>query len=94
MAPDVFSDSGTISPTLADNTEYYYTSVSSLTLTYPNDSFECFIDIQTASSGTVTVTFPNGTEFIGDVPTFGNSEHWQLSIKNGVVVAGKAVTPT
>ena len=79
--------------TLDDNTEYYLTGISDLTLTYPSSRFECFIDLQTASSGTVTVTFPSGTEFIGDVPTFGNDEHWQLSIKNGVVVAGKAVTP-
>lgn len=79
--------------TLADNTTYYLSNVSSLTLTYPQDThWECLLQFETSSSGTVTVTFPNTTKYIGDVPTFDNSGIWEISIKDGIVVAQKAVS--
>ena len=80
--------SGT-SITLADNTEYRLTDVTELTITYPNGNFECWIRLTLAASGTITVTLPATTQYIGTTPTFANGETWELSIKDGVVVAGK-----
>lgn len=74
--------------TLADNTEYRLTDVTTLTLTYPSGSFECWLRLTFASSGTITVTLPTSS-YIGTAPMFSNGETWELSIKDGVVVAGK-----
>ena len=73
--------------TLADNYEYYLTSVNNLTFTYPSGNFECWISIIT-SSGFTGITFPT-SEYIGKVPEFGANEKWEVSIKNGVIIAGK-----
>lgn len=75
--------------TLADNTEYRLTDVSTLTLTYPTGNFECWMRVSFAASGTVTVTLPTGTKYIGLLPDFQNKEVWELSIKDGVAVAQK-----
>lgn len=91
IAPTVVTETAPTAITLADNTVYYMTDVSSLTLTYPSSGhWECFIVMTTASSGTVTVTLP-ASSYIGDAPSFGNGETWEISIRDGVVVAGKAV---
>ena len=82
--------SGT-SITLADNTEYRLTDVTELTITYPNGNFECWMRLAFAAEGTITVTLPATTQYIGTTPTFANGETWELSIKDGVVVAGKVV---
>lgn len=75
---------------LADNTVYYLSNVSALTLSYPSDAhWECLIVLTTAASGAVTVTLP-ASSYIGSAPSFGNSETWEISIRDGVVVAGKA----
>ena len=84
----VITQSAPTAITLADNTEYYLTNVTSLALTYPSGNFECWLRITTASSGTITVTLPTST-YIGDAPTFDNGQTWELSIKDGVVVAGE-----
>ena len=77
--------------TLADNTEYRLTNVTALTLAYPAGDFECWLRIETASSGTITITLPT-SEYIGSAPSFGNGETWEMSIKDGVVIASKVVT--
>lgn len=79
--------------TLADNTEYRLADVSTLTIAYPSGNFEAWLRITTAASGVITITLPTSS-YIGDAPTFGNGETWELSIKDGVVVAGKAVSDT
>lgn len=71
--------------------EYVLTGVSSLSFSYPSGNFECWIKLTTASSGTVTITFPSST-YIGDIPEFGNGETWEISIKDGVIIAGKVIT--
>ena len=76
--------------TLADNTEYRLTGVTALTLAYPTGEFECWLKITTAAEGTITITLPT-SQYIGETPTFGNGETWEMSIKDGVVVAAKAV---
>ena len=80
--------SGT-SITLADNTEYRLTDVTTLSLTYPEGYFECWMRLTFSASGTITVTLPATTQYIGTTPTFANGETWEMSIKDGIVIAGK-----
>lgn len=75
--------------TLADNTEYRLTDVTTLTLTYPTSDFECWMRLSFAASGDATVILPTGTKYIGNTPDFKNGETWEMSIKDGVVIAQK-----
>lgn len=75
--------------TLADNTEYRLTDVTTLTLTYPTGDFECWMRLTFLASGNATVTLPTGTKYIGTTPDFKNGETWEMSIKDGVVIAQK-----
>ena len=75
--------------TLADNTEYRLDDVTTLTLTYPAGNFECWMRLTFAASGDITVTLPTGTKYIGTAPDFKNGETWEMSIKDGVVIAQK-----
>ena len=85
--PTIVTQNNPSAITLADNYEYYLTGVSNLTFTYPSGNFECWISIVTSASFT-GITFPT-SEYIGKVPEFGASEKWEVSIKNGVIIAGK-----
>lgn len=75
--------------TLADNTEYRLTDVTTLTLTYPTGSFECWMRLTFAESGTITVTLPADTKYIGSAPDFKNGETWELSFKDKILAAQK-----
>ena len=75
--------------TLADNTEYRLTDVTTLTLTYPTGSFECWMSLTFAESGDITVTLPAGTGYIGSAPDFHNGETWELSFKDKILAAQK-----
>lgn len=75
--------------TLADNTEYRLANVSTLVLTYPAGDFECWMRLTFAESGDITVTLPTTTQYIGTTPAFANGETWEMSIKDGVVIAQK-----
>lgn len=75
--------------TLADNTEYRLTDVTTLTLTYPTGSFECWMSLTFAAGGTITVTLPTGTKYLGSSPDFKNGETWELSFKDKVLAAQK-----
>ena len=75
--------------TLADNTEYRLTDVTTLTLTYPTGDFECWMRLSFAASGNVTVTLPAGTGYIGTAPDFKNGETWELSFKDKILAAQK-----
>lgn len=83
------STAGTVSYTLEDNAEYRLTDALTMTLTYPTGNFECWMRVKFAASGTITVTLPSDTEYIGSAPSFANGEAWELSIKDGVLVAQK-----
>lgn len=74
---------------LADNTEYRLTDVTTLTLTYPTSNFECWMRLNFAESGNITVTLPADTKYIGTAPDFKNGETWELSFKDKVLVAQK-----
>ena len=74
---------------LADNTEYCLTDVTTLTLTYPTGNFECWMRLNFAASGDITVTLPAGTGYIGTAPDFHNGETWELSFKDKILAAQK-----
>lgn len=74
---------------LADNTEYRLTDVTTLTLTYPTGNFECWMRLNFAASGNVTVTLPTVTKYIGTAPDFKNGETWELSFKDKILAAQK-----
>ena len=73
----------------ADNTEYRLTDVTTLTLTYPTSNFECWMRLNFAESGNITVTLPADTKYIGTAPDFKNGETWELSFKDKVLAAQK-----
>mgnify|MGYP000609869819 FL=1 len=75
--------------TLADNTEYRLENVATLTLTYPMGNFECWLKLTFAASGSITVTLPTGTKYIGNAPNFASGETWELSFKDKVLAAQK-----
>lgn len=75
--------------TLADNAEYRLTDVTTLALTYPTGNFECWMRLTFAESGTITVTLPAETKYIGTAPDFKNGETWELSFKDKVLAAQK-----
>lgn len=75
--------------TVADNTEYRLTDVTTLSLSYPTGKFECWMRLTFAASGNITVTLPADTEYLGATPNFKNGETWEMSIKDGVVIAQK-----
>lgn len=75
--------------TLADNTEYRLTDVSTLTLSYPTGDFECWMRLTFAASGNITVTLPADTKYIGTAPDFKNGETWELSFKDKILAAQK-----
>lgn len=81
------ADEAAVNITLADNTEYTITNCASITLAYPAGRYEAFISVTFGAD--VSLTFPTGTKYIGDVPTFAAGETWEISVKNGVVIAGK-----
>ncbi|MFR6644975.1 MAG: BppU family phage baseplate upper protein, partial [Acutalibacteraceae bacterium] len=60
--------------TLADNTEYRLTDVTTLKLSYPVGDFESWMRLTFAASGDITVTLPAGTGYIGTAPDFKNGE--------------------
>ena len=78
---------------LENNKEYIASNlVSNVEFGYSNGSdIICSLIFTTAAEGTINITFPTGTKFIGTKPTFGNGETWELNIKNGVIVGGKVV---
>lgn len=75
--------------TLSDNTEYRLIDVSTLTLTYPTGDFECWMRLNFAASGNITVTLPADTKYIGTAPDFKNGETWELSFKDKILAAQK-----
>ena len=87
ITPQKISEGSNI--TLTDNTEYRLTDVTTLTLTYPTSDFECWMRLTFAASGTITVTLPAETKYIGTAPDFKNGETWELSFKDKVLAAQK-----
>ena len=79
-----------VSATLNDNAEYRMTGLQTLTVQYPEDAkFECWMRLNFAASGDITVTLPAGTGYIGTAPDFHNGETWELSFKDKILAAQK-----
>lgn len=72
--------------TLADNTEYRGSDISALTLLFPSGAFHAWLRFSTGSSAP-SISLPSTAKYIGRKPTFGASQTWELSIKDGVVIA-------
>jgi len=87
ITPQKISEGSNI--TLADNTEYRLTDVTTLNLSYPEGAFESWMRLTFAESGNITVTLPAETKYIGTAPDFKNGETWELSFKDKVLAAQK-----
>ena len=79
--------------TLEDNYVYVYNGaggVSSLHITYPDSDCVATVLFSTAKSGTIKVTFKQGTKFVGSAAyEFFPGENWELHIHNGRVVGSQ-----
>lgn len=83
------TNGSTCSLALLDGCEYYFSSsLTTLTLTYPDvPHFECWMLVQGGSSG-CTINFPAGTTYAnGDKPEIDAGERYEISIKDGIVIA-------
>lgn len=71
---------------MANNTEYRAAAaISSITFIAPaSGNYECYVRFTTASTGPISVSFPNG---IKGNPIIGNSETWEFSCKDGYTLA-------
>ena len=89
----VFQRSVLSAPTsvaLSDECEYYLTDVGDISFTYPSDTyFECWIDLSLSSAESHTVTFPDGTPYIGGTPEWEVSAQYEISVKDKVVIIKK-----
>lgn len=73
--------------TLADNTIYTADEdIYELEVTASQGS--SVLSFDTASSGYITIIFPASIKF-PETPTFGNSEHWEIAVRNGYAVYTK-----
>ncbi len=88
-ATQLVENTGGRNITLADNTEYRLTDVTTLTLNYLARKFESWMRLTFAESGNITVTLPADTKYIGTAPDFKSGETWELSFKDGVLAAQK-----
>ena len=89
----VFQRSVLSAPTsvaLSDECEYYLTDVGDISFTYPSDTyFECWIGLSLSSAESHTVTFPDGTSYIGGIPEWEVSAQYEISVKDKVVIIKK-----
>jgi len=72
--------------TLADNTEYRGSNISTLTLLFPSGAFHSWLRFSTGSTSP-NITLPSSARYLGDEPVFGAGQTWELSVKDGIVIA-------
>lgn len=78
--------------TLKNNTVHVYkgTGIKNLTIKYPEGNFISTVLFSTANTGSIKVTFPADTKFVGSAPyEFFPGENWELNIHNGRVVGSQ-----
>ena len=76
--------------TLIDGAEYRSKSaISSLILLFPTGKFHSWLRFTTADSEQPFIDIPESAVYLGVQPVFGPSETWELSIKDGYVIAAK-----
>lgn len=72
---------------IADNTIYTASeAISALEILGSNGT--SVISFDTKASGTITITLPLSIKFTEN-PTFSNSEHWEIAVRNGYAVYTK-----
>jgi hypothetical protein len=76
--------------TVADNTIYTFTGVTSMAVTFPASNYHCLIHITTGLAP--TITFPAGTKYLGAIPVFEANKEYEISIRNGIVGAIEVVS--
>ncbi|MBQ3679825.1 MAG: hypothetical protein IJP79_07205 [Paludibacteraceae bacterium] len=81
----VFTNGESIS--VADNT-IYTASEDIYDLEILGATGSSVVSFDTAASGTITITLPQSIKFT-ETPTFGNSEHWEIAVRNGYAVFTK-----
>lgn len=75
---------------LNDEYEYYLTDVGDVSFTYPSEAyFECWIGLSLSSEESHTITFPDGTSYIGGAPEWEASAQYEISIKDKVAIIKK-----
>ena len=66
-----------------------YTANTPITEAHFTESYGMsMVSFTTADSGDISITFDESFKFIGGAPKFKNSETWEISINDGVVVGG------
>ena len=73
--------------TLADNTIYTASGARSA-LEILGSNGTSVVSFDTATSGAITITLPLSIKFT-ETPTFGNNEHWEITVRNGYAVFAK-----
>lgn len=82
--PSTITKTGAITVTLADNTEYNFTTTTSLTMTVAN--VECHGFVKFASSTTPTVNITGQSGLMGDIVDAAAGEIWEFDCKNGYIL--------
>lgn len=72
---------------LSDNT-IHTASEPINTLTIIGSTGTSVVSFDTKASGAITIRLPLSIKFT-ETPTFGNSEHWEISVRNGYAVFAK-----
>ena len=81
--------------TIADNTFYTLTGITTLTLAEPSTSYASHLRLTMASSGTIAVVLDSGISFTGDDITNATAgEVWELSVIDGLAYVVNWGVPT
>lgn len=83
--------SSVTSLSIADNTQYDITAAATMALAFPADAahWHAHIFMTMDAGGTYTVTFPNGTKYLNNAPTWVASTKYEIDIMDGVVIFGE-----
>lgn len=82
--PAPVTKTGAITVTLEDNTEYNFTTTTSLTMTVAN--VDCHGFVKFSSSITPTVSISGYTSSMGDIENAASGEVWEFDCKNGYIL--------
>lgn len=81
--------------TLKNNTIHIYdgNGLSNLQIIYPSGEFISSIIFSTSKSGTINITWPTDTVFVGsEMPEFFPAETWEINVHNKRVACAQLYT--